>query len=198
MSVLVPRLLSFSPPDPGGVSRWVAVSPALAAVPGVGLLLRLLVERDWDTDAWLDELVDTGAPIIVHARSPGGVRLAAERGLGLHLPSWADPQACRGRIRGPLGMSCHGLADLARAAVCCDYATLSPVFAPRSKPIERPPIGLAGLRLACAESPLPVLALGGLGPEGVEACLEAGAHGVAGIGSFGDPKLLAAMAGAFR
>ena len=195
MQPLVPRLLSISPPDPGGASRWVAVSPALAAVPGVGLLLRVLAECEPAVEAWVDELEDCGATVILHARTPDGARLAARRGLGLHLPSSADPAAWRPRIRGLLGISCHGRHDLERAVGRCDYATLSPVFAPYSKPHDqREPLGVEVVA-ACAGIELPVLALGGLGPGRVKACLDAGAWGIAGIGAFGEPAGLAAMAG---
>ncbi len=176
---------------------WVAASPALAEPTGVGLLLRLL-EPDSAVEAWLDELEDTGATVVVHARTPDGARLAVERGLGLHLPSPADPWEWRSRIRGLLGISCHHRAQLERAAGICDYATLSPVFSPRSKPHDaRETVGLDGLARACVDLDLPVLALGGLSPARVAPCLAAGAHGVAGIGAFGDHVVVEAMAAAF-
>jgi thiamine monophosphate synthase len=192
----VPRILSISPPDPGGASMWVAVSPALAEVPGVGLMLRLLVDREPAVSPWVDELEDSGAVVILHARTPDGARLAASRGLGLHLPSSADPTHWRPRTRGLLGISCHSLAELERAVGVCDYATLSPIFPPRSKPHDaRPTVGLEGLAQACAAVDLPVLALGGIGASRAAACLEAGAWGIAGIGAFGDPAEVATMAG---
>jgi len=174
---------------------WVAASPTLAEIPGVGLLLRVLAEHESAVEAWLDELEDTGVTVILHARTPDGARLAAQRGLGLHLPSSAEPARWRPRISGLLGASCHSLQALTRAAELCDYATLSPIHPPRSKPHDRrDTLGLEGLALACRGARLPVLALGGQGPGRVTASLEAGAHGVAGIGSFGDPEALAAMA----
>lgn len=195
MKPALPRLLSISPPDSGGASMWVAVCPALAEVPGVGLLLRVLVERERAVEPWLDELEGTGATVILHARTPAGARLAAERGLGLHLPSSADPALWRPRISGLLGASCHSRGQLERAAGVCDYATLSPVFAPRSKPHDaRETIGLSGLAVACEGLGLAVFALGGLGPGRARMSVEAGAHGVAGIGRFGEPGELAAMA----
>lgn len=177
---------------------WVAVSPALGELRGVGLMLRLLVDREPAVEPWVDELEASGAAVILHARTPDGARLAAQRGLGLHLPSSADPAAWRPRIRGLLGVSCHSLAELERAAGICDYATLSPVFPPCSKPHDaRPTIGLEGLARACAAVEQPVFALGGIGPNQVEACLDGGAWGVAGIGAFGDPRAMAAMAACF-
>ncbi len=190
-----PRILSISPPDPGGASLWVAASPALAEIPGVGLVLRLLVDGDSAVALWLDDLEDTGATVIVHARTPDGARLAAARGLGLHLPSGVDPAPWRARIPGLLGASCHDRAQLERADGVCDYATLSPVFAPTSKPHDRrSTLGLHGLARACSGLDLPVLALGGLGPGNARGCLQAGAWGVAGIGAFGAPELLEQVA----
>jgi thiamine-phosphate pyrophosphorylase len=190
-----PRVLSISPPDPEGASRWVERSPALAASSHVGLLLRLTVDREPSVEAWVDRLEATGATVILHARTPDGAGLAVERAIGLHLPSSADPSVWRPRIQGLLGISCHGRADLERAAGICDYATLSPVFPPCSKPNDaRPTLGLEGLARAVEGLEIPVLALGGLALGRASACIQAGASGVAGIGAFGDPEALAAMA----
>ncbi len=191
----LPRFLSISPPDPGGVSMWVAAGPGLVEVEGVGLLLRLTVERESAVRSWVEDLSEHGVAVILHARTPGGARLAVELGLGLHLPSRVDPRPWRARIRGLLGASCHDRGELERASGFCDYATLSPIYAPRSKPEDaRPTIGLAGLAEACRGLELPVLALGGIAPGRVAPCLEAGAWGVAGIGSFGEHHSLEAMA----
>jgi 8-oxo-dGTP diphosphatase len=195
MSRPLPRLLSISPPEPASCSMWVASSSALAGVPGVGLLLRLPVEREPAIEPWLDHLEDRGVTVILHVRTPGAAQLAEMKGHGLHLTSQDEPAEWRGRIRGPLGVSCHTRAELVHAAKFCDYATLSPVYTPLSKPGDlRAGLGLGGLRRACAGIALPVFALGGLGPGRVRACLEAGSWGVAGIGAFGDPDALATMA----
>ncbi|HEY8526256.1 MAG TPA: thiamine phosphate synthase [Acidimicrobiales bacterium] len=83
-----------------------------------------------------------------------------------------------------VGRSCHDLDELRAARRHgAAYATLSPVFATRSKPGYGPPLGVEGLAAACAAVPgLPVLALGGVGPGRAAACVDAGAHGVAVMG----------------
>ena len=73
-----------------------------------------------------------------------------------------------------------------------DWAsTYSPVFATASKPGYGPALGLDGLAAGCRAVPdLAVLALGGLGPGRVGACVRAGAAGVAVMGAVmgaGDP-----------
>ncbi|MDN3238732.1 thiamine phosphate synthase [Glycomyces tritici] len=65
-----------------------------------------------------------------------------------------------------------------------DYCTYSPVWATDSKPGYGPPIGTDALREACAASPVPVYALGGVtGPDRALAAREAGAAGVAVMGA---------------
>jgi thiamine-phosphate diphosphorylase len=86
-----------------------------------------------------------------------------------------------------LGRSCHDAIELAAACTeCCDYVTLSPVFATGSKPGYGPALRPDGLRvlLGGASGPRPpAYALGGVRPADVAACLRAGAHGVAVMGT---------------
>ena len=83
------------------------------------------------------------------------------------------------------GLWFRDAAALRRAASAgCDFAFLSPVFSPRSKPGDvRPTLGLSGLEQLCASAPLPVIALGGIGPAQASDCLRAGAAGIACIGA---------------
>ncbi len=195
----VPQLLSLSPPDPEAAATWVARAPALVGAGADGLLLRVLMEpgesAEVPTRAWLQALLETGATVLMHARTPGGVGLAAELGIGLHLPDGTDMSA---RMAGLLGASCHDRVGLRRAAKGCDYALLSPVFAPLSKGSDSRPLGIGAFEKAVADSQIPVLALGGIDAARVASCLRAGAYGVAGIGAFGDPESVAEMAEALR
>lgn len=60
-----------------------------------------------------------------------------------------------------------------------DYFFYSPVYPTASKP-RHPGVGLAALQAFCeVADPVPVLALGGITPERVQGCLDAGAAGVA-------------------
>jgi len=124
------------------------------------------------------------------ARS-GAVRVVVNRRVdvclaagaeGVHLGFDAVPPLVARRLLGPaawIGVSTHAPAELpGLAGGEATYAHLAPVFAPLSKPQERPPLGLDALREACA-GPLPVLAQGGVTAERAGACLRAGASGVA-------------------
>ncbi len=199
MASPVPRILSISPPDPAGVEAWVASAPSLASIPNLGLLLRALRADERAVRGWVGALEAAGVTVILHARTPGAARMALERGWGLHLPASADPAVWRSRQPGLLGLSCHSRTDLERAQGFCDYATLSPIYPPLSKPSDRRrPLGIERLAAALAGLSIPVLALGGLGAERVVPCVAAGAWGVAGIGVFSEPQALMAMARALR
>ena len=119
--------------------------------------------------------------VILHDRHPEARELAARGGWGLHCAAGTDLRAARAVISGPLGASCHDAdAVTAAADARCDYALLSPVFPPGSKPGDRRrPLGLTGLAAVAKFSLIPVYALGGVEPEQARACLDAGATGVA-------------------
>jgi thiamine-phosphate pyrophosphorylase len=56
---------------------------------------------------------------------------------------------------------------------------LGPVFATRTKEVPAPVLGLERLRSEVQGSPLPVVAIGGIGLETVSAVARTGVHGVA-------------------
>ncbi len=108
---------------------------------------------------------------------------AAMPGAPLHLPAHASVTAARrtlgaGRL---IGLSTHA-GDAPADGAEADYVTISPVRPSASKPGYGPAIGLAGLREAARIAPVPVIALGGIGPADVAPCLAAGAAGVAVMG----------------
>ena len=98
----------------------------------------------------------------------------------LHLPAGARVES--GGVL--IGRSAHAGDDLSAEAVAgLDYVTLSPVFASGSKPDYGPALGLDGLAAAAGRAAVPVIALGGIdGPDAAQACLAAGAAGVAVMG----------------
>ncbi len=69
-------------------------------------------------------------------------------------------------------------ARAARAAGA-DYVGLGPVFRPGSKVVAAPLLGVEGLARVAAESPLPVVAIGGIGLSSIRAVARAGAYGAA-------------------
>jgi thiamine-phosphate pyrophosphorylase len=84
-----------------------------------------------------------------------------------------------------IGRSCHDEVEV-RAAVDAqlDYVTVSPVAPTASKPGYGPALDVPGLaQLAAVAGDLPVLALGGAGPDTVARWCAAGAAGVAVLGA---------------
>ena len=81
-----------------------------------------------------------------------------------------------------IACSCHTAEDVSRARTeGADFAVFAPVF---EKGGGRG-VGLEALRAACGVD-LPVLALGGVTLDNAQACLQAGAAGIAGIRLFQD------------
>lgn len=150
-------------PDP--VPTGVLVQLRDKALPGRSLF-----------DAAL-ELSRRGVPLVVNSRADVARAAGA---LGVHLPADGLPaQAVRGWWPEALiGCSTHDVAEV-NAAVAgggASYLTAGPVYPTGDKAV----IGLDGLRRLCAAAgQTPVLALGGVTPERVDACEEVGAAGVA-------------------
>lgn len=126
-----------------------------------------------------------GKKCLAHGRIALG--MMSELGAdGIHLPLDAlrEWRAASGRRSAPqagavqlVGASAHSASELAEAAALgADYAMLSPIFATACKPGVAP-LGTAALAAACKASPLPVFALGGIGMDKLDACIEAGAAG---------------------
>lgn len=126
-----------------------------------------------------------GKKCLAHGRIALGVmsELGAD---GIHLPldvlrEW---RAASGRRSAPqagavqlVGASAHSAAEIAEAAALgAAYATLSPIFATACKP-GAVPLGTTALAAACQKSPIPIFALGGIGRDKLDACIEAGAAG---------------------
>lgn len=109
--------------------------------------------------------------------------LAQAHGMGLHLgvrgPSVAKARYVLGSER-LVGYSAHRAEEGCRVVnEGADYLFYSPVFPTPSKP-DHPGVGEAALRAFCRAVPgVPVFALGGVTPDRVAVCLDAGAYGIA-------------------
>ncbi len=102
----------------------------------------------------------------------------------LHLPEAADAEHAR-RVLGDealLGQSRHDAVDVGGAAGL-DYVTLSPVFESASKPFYRPRLTLDGCAAIVLQSPLPVVALGGIGLDTLANLDGIGFQGIAVMGA---------------
>lgn len=132
------------------------------------------------------------APLL-HER--GGVLVSAGERLpgcdGVHLARPARDQPPAPPDIGIVGRSCHDRAELLAAERMPPgdvhvqrYVTVSPIFASSSKPGYGPPLETDGLAELAAATSLPVFALGGVESRArAEACVAAGAHGVAVMGA---------------
>jgi thiamine-phosphate pyrophosphorylase len=167
------------------------LTSTLAAAVRGGARAVILRERDLPTAVrarLADQLQALLSPV-------GGILLfasaappeATSRPVGLHLRSSDPAPATRPDV---LGRSTHSAAEVLHAAAeGCDYVTLSPVAPTRSKPGYGPPLGAAGLGKVLAHAGLgrgrlpAVFALGGVDEHNAASFLQAGAHGVAVMGS---------------
>lgn len=119
------------------------------------------------------------------ARIPDVVLITARWWLpgssGVHRAAAQDDDGAAG-IR---GRSCHDEAEVRRAAVAgASYVTVSPVAPSDSKPGYGPALGPSGVRrLVAAADGTPVFALGGVTAGNARSYREAGAYGIAVMGS---------------
>ncbi|MFB6271804.1 MAG: thiamine phosphate synthase [Salinibacter sp.] len=123
--------------------------------------------------------VDEDVTITINSR----VEVAEALEVGAHV-GWRGPTVPEARdILGTdtlIGYSAHEHVEAeGDRTQGVDYYFFSPVFPTSSKP-DQPPTGVGPLRAFCqTAAPIPVIALGGITPERVSVCCEAGAHGVA-------------------
>ncbi|SCL66199.1 thiamine-phosphate pyrophosphorylase [Micromonospora eburnea] len=178
--------------------RWVARNPlpeVIAAAVGGGARWVVLREKDLPRA----ERAALAADLRAILAEAGGTLVVAGPdpldGDAVHLPAagpYPPPRV------GLVGRSCHNAAELARLTTE-DYATLSPVFPTRTKPGYGPPLHPGGLADLIRLSPAPALALGGIETVAqVQACVRAGAVGVAVLGAImraDDPGEVAATLG---
>jgi len=119
---------------------------------------------------------------------------------GVHLATTSLPAQAVRRAFGNemlIGVSTHSLdeANVANQSGA-DFIVFGPVFETRSKSEYGPARGIEELRgLTSALGEFPVLALGGISEDTVEACLRAGARGVAAISMLQDQERLAELTG---
>ncbi len=120
----------------------------------------------------------SGATLLVNDRIDVARAAGAD---GVHLPADSFPIALARALLGPsalVGRSTHAPAEaVAAAADGADYVIIGPIFETPSKRAFGAPLGIAAL--AATRIDVPVLAIGGIGPEQVATVRRAGAAGVA-------------------
>jgi thiamine-phosphate pyrophosphorylase len=130
-----------------------------------------------------------GARLLVNDRADVAAAVTAD---GLHLPEAGLPPEAARRVFGHdrlLGVSVHAAAEASAAGRAgADYVFFGPVYDTPSKQRYGAPRGLDGLAEACARSPVPVLAIGGVTAERVGDVARAGAAGVAVIRALLDAR----------
>jgi thiamine-phosphate pyrophosphorylase len=121
-----------------------------------------------------------GAKLFVHTHV--GLALAFELD-GLHLAGNGDLKTVRSQLSSPmlLGISRHSQDPLDVADIgLADYATISPIYQPTSKPKDtRETLGILGLRACVQRSIRPLVALGGMQPGRVGAVVGEGVEAIA-------------------
>lgn len=155
-----------------GVRRLLLREPSLTAAQVETLARRLLYSYPQDG-------------LLLHEKCAGARTVAASLGLGLHLSGSADWEAERRRTSCLLGASAHTAAEVERAAaIGLQWAFLSPVFQPASKPLDtRPHLGEAAVVEAQRASPtLVVHALGGISPTSASRLSASGVGGICVLG----------------
>jgi 8-oxo-dGTP diphosphatase len=133
-------------------------------------------ERLWQTEAMLALIRPRGGLLVVN----DDVKIAElARADGVHLSSCCLA-GCRQRPEFEwVGASCHNRAELQRAAeLGLDYVLLGPVLPTPTHP-EQPGLGWAEFAQLVAETPIPVLALGGMQYADLATAQAHGAHGIA-------------------
>lgn len=133
---------------------------------------------------------EAGATVLVNDR----VDVALLAGVGVHLGEEDLPASvARGLLPGgaPVGVSTHDLAAtrVAFADPAADYVAFGPVFASSTKR-GRAPRGVEALAAVARERTKPLVAVGGITADNLDAVFDAGADSAAVIGAlFQDGRL---------
>ena len=130
-------------------------------------------------------LVNDRADIAI-ASGAAGVHLRGDSAPASRIRAGFAAAAAKARAGFLIGRSVHSLADVDAAIADggCDYLMFGTVFASAGKPDGHPVAGLDGLAAACARAPLPVIAIGGVTADRIDAVRRSGAAGFAAVDLF--------------
>ena len=199
----LPPVILVTPPEaPGGEQPFLDVLETAASDGRLGPAGLICLRLPDITPAALLELAagaacridGTGARLLLHGdpevlvpllRDPPA-RLRPRLGdaiAGIHVPERCLAAFSARPVPSSMwfGVSCHSTAELdAACAAGADYVFLGNVL-PTASHLGRLGLGWEGFSAMITDLPLPVYAIGGLGPEDLETAWAAGAQGIAAI-----------------
>ncbi|AKU91938.1 thiamine phosphate synthase [Vulgatibacter incomptus] len=121
-----------------------------------------------------------GAALVINDRPDIAWLAGAD---GVHLGADDLPIAEARKLVGPalsIGATVRDLGGaIAAAAAGADHVGFGPVFVTSTKVVDAPPRGLEGLRAICASSPVPVVAIAGIGLSNIGQVADCGASAAA-------------------
>jgi thiamine-phosphate pyrophosphorylase len=119
-------------------------------------------------------------PLIINNHADLALALDAD---GLHIGQHDLPPPVARRLLGKnklLGLSINNHTQLAKTDFSLlDYIGIGPIFATQTKPDASPVVGLEHLAALVRQSPLPVVAIGGISSENATATRATGVAGLA-------------------
>jgi thiamine-phosphate pyrophosphorylase len=156
------------------MAHWIAEGVELVQIRERGLPIRDLAEL---TRRVLQIPNLHGTKILVNDRADVAIACKAH---GVHLRDGSVPLENFARPGFLVTVSCHRIEDAAKTAGA-GFVLLAPIFKPLSKMDHRPVLGTGAITEFTRRSSTPVLALGGVDYQNAQACMDAGAAGIAGI-----------------
>ena len=137
------------------------------------------------------ELIETAAQMMRACKERGVTFIVNDRidvamavqAHGVHLGQNDFPIPLARRLLGEKSIIGGSAATIEEARKCvadgADYVGFGPVFPTGSKADAGPVSGLDALRRIVEAIPIPVIAIGGIGPANTPGIMETGAHGIA-------------------
>ena len=123
----------------------------------------------------LDEFIENGLRVFLNGTVTQADRLNFK---GVHLKQALLDETIHNPNHLEIATSTHSIESIQKTAeIGASFCVFGPVYNPKSK--VAPAVGLETLKLMTQQSPIDIVALGGITHERVSPCLKAGAKGVA-------------------
>jgi thiamine-phosphate pyrophosphorylase len=161
---------------------------------------KVSARQQWETARQLRAMCrEAGLPFIVNDRADLALACGAD---GLHIGQDDMPLQEARRLMGPgilIGRSTHSPSQAREAwDQGADYIGYGPLFATQTKENNVPPLGLGTLKEIASTIPIPVVAIGGIKLQHLEAISAEGAQHIAVVTALTLAEDVAAAAGEFR